>query len=114
MGVYEPPRDAIKRLPGVNFVDMERNREFQRCCGAGGNALREGLSDLTGEIAKMRVQDAKDVGAELLVTSCPCCFLTLDGGNGNGNGSNGNSNGNGAGVVVEDLATLCARSLGLI
>jgi len=129
MGVYEPPRDAIKRLPGVNFVEMERNREFQRCCGAGGNALREGVSDLTKTIAKVRLQDALDVGAELLVTSCPCCFLTLEGGNGkgsnngngtgssNGNGndsSGGNGNGDGAGVVVKDLATLCARSLGLI
>jgi len=102
MGIYEEPRSAIKRLPGIKFVEMERNREFQRCCGAGGNALKEGVSDLTRTIAKVRIGDAKDVDADILVTSCPCCFLTLSDNNGNGH------------ISVEDLTTLCARSLGLI
>ncbi len=33
-GVYEPPRELIKAIPGVEFVEMEHNREKALCCGS--------------------------------------------------------------------------------
>ncbi len=33
-GVYEPPRELIKAIPGVNLVEMEHNREEAHCCGS--------------------------------------------------------------------------------
>ena len=42
-GVYEPPRDVIKSIPGVELIEMERIKEYAWCCGAGGGGKR-GLS----------------------------------------------------------------------
>ncbi len=33
MGMYEEPRNVIRKL-GIDFVEMERNREQALCCGA--------------------------------------------------------------------------------
>ena len=33
-GIYEPPRDMLKAIPGVDYVEMEHNREEGLCCGS--------------------------------------------------------------------------------
>ena len=39
-GVYEPPRDVLKSMPGVKLIEMERTKEYAWCCGAGGGSER--------------------------------------------------------------------------
>ena len=71
-GVYDPPRDIIKSIPGVELVEMERNREYAWCCGAGGGT-KETYPDFSNWTATERIEEAKSTGAEALVSACPWC-----------------------------------------
>ena len=71
-GVYEPPRDILKSIPGVKLVEMERIRECSYCCGAGGG-VKEAYPDFAIWTASERIEEAKATDAEAIVTSCPWC-----------------------------------------
>lgn len=72
--VYEEPREVIK-LAG-DFVEMEFNRENAFCCGGGGG-LKSNFPELSREISKERIKQAEEVKANLLITSCPLCYICL-------------------------------------
>lgn len=71
-GVYEPPRDILKSIPGVELVEMERIRENSWCCGAGGG-VKEACPELALWTAGERISEAIATGADTLVTACPWC-----------------------------------------
>jgi len=71
-GVYDPPRNILQAIPGIELIEMERIREFSWCCGAGGG-VKSAFPDFALESALERVNEAKATGAEALVTSCPWC-----------------------------------------
>lgn len=71
-GCYEPPREILKAIPGIELVEMERNRVFSWCCGAGAGAL-EAFEDFAAFTARERIEEAKSTGASALVTACPWC-----------------------------------------
>ena len=71
-GCYDPPRNVLKAIPGLELVEMERKREYSWCCGAGGGAW-EAFDDFASWTAAERIEEAKDFGAEALVTACGWC-----------------------------------------
>jgi Fe-S oxidoreductase len=71
-GVYEPPRDVLRSIPGLELVEMERIREYAWCCGAGGGVL-EAYPDFSKWTATERIEEAKSTGAEAIVTACGWC-----------------------------------------
>jgi len=71
-GVYQPPRDILSSIPGVELVEMIRMRENAFCCGAG-RGTREAFPDFALWAAEQRLDEAKEVGAEAIVSSCPWC-----------------------------------------
>ena len=71
-GIYEPPRDVLKSLPGIELVEMERNRENAWCCGAGAG-VSQANPELALWTANERLKEAKATGATALVTSCSWC-----------------------------------------
>jgi Fe-S oxidoreductase len=70
--IFEEPRSILRRIPGVEFVEMAKNRMEARCCGGGGG-LQAYAPDLASEMAAKRVQDALAVGADVIVSGCPAC-----------------------------------------
>ncbi len=71
-GVYEPPRDVLKAIPGLKLVEMERNREAAWCCGAGGGA-REAYPEFSVATANERIEEALTTGADAIVSARPWC-----------------------------------------
>ena len=71
-GIFQEPREIIQAIPGVEFVELKRNRMQSLCCGGGGN-LQSVDADLAAAITAMRVQDIKESGAEIVVTACQQC-----------------------------------------
>jgi Fe-S oxidoreductase len=71
-GVYEPPRDILKSVPGLKLVEMDRIKEYAWCCGAGGG-VKETNPEFAKWTAKERIDEAESTGAEAVVTACPGC-----------------------------------------
>jgi len=71
-GVYEPPRDILKAIPGVRLLEMERSKEAAWCCGAGGGA-REAYPEFSRATANERLEEAQSTGADAVVSACPWC-----------------------------------------
>lgn len=75
-GIYEEPRKLLETLVGLRLIEMENNRRYSKCCGAGGGVL-SAFPNFALNVAKKRIREAEDVGAEALVTACPFCKTNL-------------------------------------
>jgi Fe-S oxidoreductase len=71
-GVYDTPRNVLRSIPGVKLVEMERNREYAWCCGAGAG-VRERYPEFSSWTAGERIAEAQATGAEAIVSACPHC-----------------------------------------
>lgn len=72
--VYEPPRDVIKKIPGLEFREMEFNRKTSHCCGGGGG-VRSAYPEVSMDIASSRLDEASF--ADVIITTCPFCVTNL-------------------------------------
>jgi glycolate oxidase iron-sulfur subunit len=71
--VHSEPREIIKSLPWVEFVEMD---SADACCGgAGGFSLKH--YDLSLEIGKRKAESIKQTGADVVVTGCPSCRMQI-------------------------------------
>jgi heterodisulfide reductase subunit D len=75
-GIYDAPREVLRRVPGYTFVEMQQSREHALCCGGGGD-LETFDPDLVQEVSAQRIAQAAEVGATVLVSACPQCVRTL-------------------------------------
>jgi Fe-S oxidoreductase len=71
-GVYDPPREILRAIPGVELVEMERTRRWAWCCGGGGG-VPEADPELARWTAADRMREARETGAELVLTSSALC-----------------------------------------
>ncbi|TFF87293.1 MAG: (Fe-S)-binding protein, partial [Promethearchaeota archaeon] len=76
-GEYKKPRKIIEQVGG-KLIEMERNREYSWCCGAGsGGTCLINYPDQNKEIRSGRIKEAEETGAKVLVTACPTCLKNL-------------------------------------
>ncbi len=95
--LHEPPRSVLAALFSQEPLEMPGNRGKAFCCGEGG-----GMSltnpEIAREAASRRYEQARNSGADLLVTSSPGCASLL-------------SQARTDGPVVRDLVELVAEAL---
>ncbi|WP_287584706.1 (Fe-S)-binding protein [Candidatus Borrarchaeum sp.] len=72
MGVFDAPRKILNAIPGLEWVELENNKELSHCCG-GGSGLQGIDTELAREVANYRLKEVQDAGADVLVTACPTC-----------------------------------------
>ena len=70
--MYQPPRDILAAIPGIKLIEMRRTKENAWCCGAGGGVI-DAYPEFAEWTAQERLGEAKETGAEALVTACPWC-----------------------------------------
>lgn len=74
MGEYDAPRDALANA-GSEVVEMKHNRNNAWCCGV--SSLMN-CDDKSKALRKARLDEAKDVDAQVLITTCPKCLAHLN------------------------------------
>ena len=72
LGVYDPPREALRAIPGVELVEMRRSREGAICCAGG---TWSNCDRFAKKIQVERLREARATGAEVLATACPKCQI---------------------------------------
>jgi Fe-S oxidoreductase len=76
-GVYDEPREALKKVPGLTLNEMTESRKDSFCCGGGGGRIW--METPKGErFADLRLGQAIGVGAQVLVTACPYCITNFE------------------------------------
>ncbi|MFW9865030.1 MAG: (Fe-S)-binding protein [Candidatus Thorarchaeota archaeon] len=75
-GLYDAPRDVLEKIPGLTFIEMERNKEYSYCCGAGGG-VKAAFPEFALKTAQTRIEEAEDTGAEIIASTCPFCSTNL-------------------------------------
>jgi glycolate oxidase iron-sulfur subunit len=72
-GVVRQPRDLLRALPQIEFVEME---DAGLCCGLGGT-FTAAHPDLSRSIGGRKLQGLQASGATLIASGCPGCILQL-------------------------------------
>jgi Fe-S oxidoreductase/nitrate reductase gamma subunit len=103
--IYETPRRIIKSIPGISLVEMAHFGPDSLCCGGGGGRMWQ---ELEGEkkLSEVRIREAVDTGADVVVTACPYCLIMLEDAR--------KTAGFEDRLKVMDMNELIAESLGLI
>jgi Fe-S oxidoreductase/FAD/FMN-containing dehydrogenase len=99
-GVYEEPREVIKAIPGVEFVEMAHHHEEAHCCGSVLTLIKDPL--VAHDIGKIRMDEAVEARADSVLALCPCCQFQF----------RVTKEKKGLDVQVHDLAAFACRSLG--
>lgn len=69
-------RQALEQ-GGFSIIEMKHNKENAICCGSGGQ-IAHFRSDLTEKIVNLRLDEARQSGADILVGYCLSCVLKFD------------------------------------
>jgi len=75
--VYNSPRNVLKAVPKLAFIEMPLSRNRSRCCGAGGGLWSFNNSVAVNCASDRLVKDVVPLGVSALVTACPTCHINL-------------------------------------
>ncbi|MBN1953087.1 MAG: (Fe-S)-binding protein [Bacteroidales bacterium] len=74
--IYNEPRNILKSLT-TNLIEMERNKSFALCCGAGGAQYFKEAEKGEKEVFLERAEDALKTEAKIIATACPFCMTMM-------------------------------------
>jgi heterodisulfide reductase subunit D len=74
--IYNEPRHILKTLTS-NLVEMDRNKSFALCCGAGGAQMFKEAEKGNKEVFIERTEDALKSNPNIIATACPFCMTMM-------------------------------------
>jgi Fe-S oxidoreductase len=78
--IYEAPREVLNSILGIKLVEFRRCKADSLCCGGGGGRMWADFEAEGERLANIRVREAIDIGAEVIVTACPFCLINIEDG----------------------------------
>jgi heterodisulfide reductase subunit D len=99
-GIWQEPREILRAIPGLSFIDVDRVTQWSYCSGAGGGLAIE-KPELTAQISARRMEQAAGLNVDTLVSACPWSERPLG------------TAGEAVDIDVVDLHELLAESLGI-
>ncbi|MCX6013683.1 MAG: (Fe-S)-binding protein, partial [Chloroflexi bacterium] len=75
--IYDEPRDILKKIPGLELIEMADSRKNSLCCGGGGGRMWMDTPKAE-RFSNLRLEQACNVGAAVLATSCPYCITMFE------------------------------------
>ena len=78
LGIFNPPRDILRALPGITLVERAATRENTICCGAGGGMRLFDGGALAADMGREALDAALSAGAQAMVSACPFCETNLE------------------------------------
>jgi len=76
-GIYDEPRKVLQKISALELSEMADSMEDSLCCGGGGGRIW--MDTPKGErFSDLRLEQAVETGAEVLVTSCPYCISNFE------------------------------------
>ncbi len=77
-GIYDAPREVIRSIPGIEFIEMKDTRQYSLCCGGGGD-VEMADKELSASVARRRLEQAQATSAQVILSACQQCKRTLAG-----------------------------------
>jgi len=74
-GIYDAPREILRSVPSLTLLELSENRDFAKCCGG---PIKQVFREVAYDISLDILRDAKNLGAEAVVTACPTCYHALE------------------------------------
>lgn len=74
--IYKEPRQVLNKI-APDVVEMERNKSFALCCGAGGSQMFKEAEKGDKEVFLERTEDAIKTKADIIATACPFCMVMM-------------------------------------
>jgi len=84
--IFDAPREVLQAIPQLDVVEMDRNREYAMCCGAGGGLTwieedqDQRVNDRRVDQAEEALRGRPDGMPPLLATACPFCMTMMEDG----------------------------------
>ncbi|MFW6054347.1 MAG: (Fe-S)-binding protein [Thermodesulfobacteriota bacterium] len=75
--IYEAPRSVLRSIPGLELAELPDSHRDSLCCGGGGGRIWMD-TPLSERFSDIRLQQAHEAGAGVLVTSCPYCITNFE------------------------------------
>jgi heterodisulfide reductase subunit D len=75
-GIYESPREIIRMVSGMSFVEMRKHGRHATCCGGGGD-LEMFFPKISKDIGDLKIKEIEETGAEVVLSACQQCKRTI-------------------------------------